>query len=147
MKKIIMLLCVILALTLFLASCVGTGTPPTGNEIPGNPEEKDPNDSPSEPSGTDGLVYTLVGDAYYVTKYDGTASEVVIPSTHEGKPVTSIGATAFMNCYEITSITIPGSVTTIEDCAFYACTNITSMVIPEGVTTIGGRAFMGYRFT
>ena len=135
MKKIILLLCVILAFTLCLASCGGTGTP-GGDEIPGG------NDNPTEePVGTEGLVYTLVGDAYSVTKYEGSATEVVIPATHEGKPVTSIGQEAFRECDEITSITIPGSVTTIGAAAFYSCTKIESLVIPEGVKTIGMSAF------
>ena len=41
--------------------------------------------------GTEGLVYTLQDDdTYSVTGYTGTATEVVIPSTYEGKPVMSM---------------------------------------------------------
>ena len=46
---------------------------------------------------TEGLEFTLSDDGTYysVTDYTGTATEVYIPSTHNGLPVTSIGGRAF----------------------------------------------------
>jgi len=54
--------------------------------------------------------------------------------------VTSIGDSAFSNCYFLSSITIPDSVTSIGDYAFYYC-NLTSIEIPDSVTSIGSHAF------
>ena len=56
-------------------------------------------------------------------------------------PLTSIGDSAFYNCYGLTSLTIPSSVTSIGDGAFYNCHGLTSLTIPSSVTSIGGSAF------
>ena len=55
--------------------------------------------------------------------------------------VTSIGASAFLNCSSLTSVTIPNGVTRIGDSAFNNCTGLTSATIPSGVTSIGNYAF------
>ena len=48
-----------------------------------------------------------------ISKYNGSETSVNIPSTIDGKPVTSIGEKAFFNCFTLTSVTIPDSVTSI----------------------------------
>ena len=58
-----------------------------------------------------------------------------------GNGVTSIAASAFYNCYSLTSITIPDGVTSIANDAFYNCYSLTSITIPDGVTSIGQYAF------
>ena len=55
--------------------------------------------------------------------------------------VTTIGQSAFEQCYDLTSVTIPNSVTTIGNRAFEGCSGLTSVTIPNSVTTIGDRAF------
>lgn len=50
--------------------------------------------------------------------------------------VTTIGASAFRNCYELDSVTIPEGVTTIEEEAFWSC-DLSSIEIPASVTSIG----------
>ena len=95
-------------------------------------------------------------------------AEVVIPSKHEGKPVTSIcyyafrscssltsivlpssvtsiGYAAFWSCISLTSIVLPSSVTSIDNFAFVFCSNLTSIVLPSSVTSIGGQTFQGCR--
>jgi hypothetical protein len=42
--------------------------------------------------------------------------------------VTTIGASAFQNCYTLSSITIPSSVTSIGDYAFSGCTGLTNII-------------------
>jgi hypothetical protein len=55
--------------------------------------------------------------------------------------VTSIGSSAFNNCYSLASVTIPDGVTSIGGYAFANCTSLASVTIPDGVTSIGGYAF------
>ena len=86
---------------------------------------------------SDGLGYTVTGI--------GTCNNtnLVIPSTYENKPVTSIGNFAFYDCYSLTSIEIPNSVTSIGYAAFSNCYSLTSIEIPDSVTSIGKSAFFG----
>ena len=75
-------------------------------------------------------------------KYSG---DINIPNSVSIKgniySVTSIGGSAFGNCTDLTSVTIPESVTAIGNYAFYGCTSLTSVTIPEKVTSIGNYAF------
>ena len=91
-----------------------------------------------------GLVYTLSDDgASCIVSSIGACIDIdiVIPATHKGKPVTSIGYGAFIRCKSLTSITIPSSVTSIGDFAFSGCRGLTSITIPDSVTSIGIGAF------
>lgn len=54
-----------------------------------------------------------------------------IPSTIEGKIVTTIGKDAFEDCSSLKSITIPNSITTIGDDAFVDCESITIQCNPS----------------
>ena len=47
----------------------------------------------------------------------------------------------FMNCYNVTSVTIPKGVTSIASEAFYYCENLKSITLPEGVKQIESAAF------
>lgn len=85
--------------------------------------------------------FTFDKDTAAITKYVGTASEVVIPSTINGVAVKVIGEDAFASNEVITSVVIPKGVTTIESEAFLNCPNLKSIKIPNGVTTIGSVAF------
>lgn len=62
-----------------------------------------------------------------ITKYTGTESTVILPSTISNWPVTKIGEAAFQDNTTITSVTIPASVTEIGSNAFAGCTNLTSV--------------------
>ena len=100
----------------------------------GEPEVK-----PSE-----GLEFTLNYDrqSYSVAGIGScTDTNVIIPSTYNKLPVTSIGNNAFRDCRSLTSITIPDSVTSIGGFAFLGCRSLTRITIPNGITSIGQRAF------
>ena len=62
-------------------------------------------------------------------------STSTIPNT-----VTSIGASAFYKCSDMSSVTIPNSVTNIDRSAF-SQTGLTNVTIPNSVITIGDGAF------
>jgi len=100
-------------------------------------------ESMEKPAPASDFEYSILNGECTITKYVGSAAEVMIPSKIEQCPVTEIGACAFMECYSPTNIIIPEGVTSIGDRAFYACGRLSSMVIPEGVTSIGDRAFAG----
>ncbi|MDB4797200.1 leucine-rich repeat protein [bacterium] len=90
----------------------------------------------------DPLTYKIEGETVTIIdclRY--ATSPVVIPSAYEGKPVTSIGKSAFSGCVNLTSVTIPDSVSSIQPFAFEYCGSLTSVTIPDSVTSIGGRAF------
>ena len=72
-----------------------------------------------------------------------TVGAITVPSTLGGYTVVTIGATAFIGCSGLTSVTIPSCVTSIGYRAFLGCTGLTSVAIPSSVTSIGGSAFWG----
>ncbi len=118
---------------------------------------------------TPGLVYTLSAnsDQYSITGYVGASSDVYIPTTYNGIPVTSIGANAFKSntvvktifiadggvktissnafsgCSNLENINIQSKVTAIGSAVFKNCTGLKSIEIPSSVTSIGDYAFSG----
>lgn len=62
-----------------------------------------------------------------ITKYTGTESTVILPSTISSWPVTKVGEDALKDNTTITSVTIPANVTEIGANAFADCTNLTSV--------------------
>lgn len=97
----------------------------------------------------DGIYYNLITKgkvaevAQNPNNYSGSV-EIPESVTYEGVnySVTTIGASAFMNCYNLTSITIPNSITSIRACAF-ASAGIESIAIPSSVISIGSNSFSG----
>ncbi len=76
---------------------------------------------------SDGLKLVLSDDGKsYVVSGIGTCTDtdIVIPDTYEGLPVTSIGSKAFSGCKSLTSITIPDTVTNIGTGAFENCSSL-----------------------
>ena len=86
------------------------------------------------PEGSQGLEYELNADGQsYSVVGIGTCTDtdVVIPSIHEGLPVTKIGGYAFAEYIQLTSITIPDSITSIGVGAIYYCDSLTSINISD----------------
>ena len=70
----------------------------------------------------DGSVYVRNGSAItFMGNYSIANADVIIPSTFDGLPVTSIGKNAFRNDWELTSVTIPSSIKSIGSGAFRGC--------------------------
>ena len=86
-------------------------------------------------------IYTPYSDHVEITGYIGSATDIKIPRSIEGLPVTSIGNRAFSDCENLVSIIIPDSVTSIGNRAFCDCDNLTSVTIPDSVTSIGDYVF------
>jgi len=90
---------------------------------------------------SDGYVYTVSGSNATIIGYTGLGGNITIPENLAGFRVTSIGLYAFLRCFTLSSVTIPGSVTSIGEGAFQSCTSLTSVTIPDSVTSISDYVF------
>lgn len=93
---------------------------------------------------TENLDYELSGDgSYYIVSGRGGADDsfIFIPAQFGGKPVKSIGESAFENDDKLTGIYLPETVESVADYAFYGCSNLTSVKMQDGLKTIGVQAF------
>ncbi len=97
-------------------------------------------------SGTGALTYddyeytVLEDETVEITKYQGTETEIVVPSVIDEKPVTSIGKLSF--CFKtITSVFIPDSVLSIGESAFYMCESLEEINLPDSIISIDRCAF------
>lgn len=116
-------------------------------------------------SASEGLFFSLQGNEYTLIDI-GTCedTDIIIPKTYNGYPVSAIGDRAFADCStltrvtipdsvisirisafggcsELTSVTIPDSTTSIRDAAFYRCNKLASIILPNSLKSIGARAF------
>ncbi len=106
--------------------------------------------NPSEFTAGD-LMYRVNDDQVSVTVtghvngYEATGDLIIPESVSYGGhdyTVTTIGESAFLYCFYLTSLSIPNTVTTIEASAFAYCQSFTGdLVIPNSVTTVGYGAF------
>ena len=84
---------------------------------------------------SNGFLYAPIGtDEYSVIGYEGSAREITIPSSFNGKTVTTIADHAFDGS-NITSAIIPDCITTIEENAFASCTELNTINIGAGATS------------
>ncbi len=98
-------------------------------------------DHEAVPLPTSGLV--IQGDVLlYVTKYQGTATNVVIPESYDDRPVRGIAADAFKKS-NIVSVTIPDTIHYIRESAFSQCQNLKTLHLPASVEEIDPTAFFG----
>ncbi|MBR5806848.1 MAG: leucine-rich repeat protein [Oscillospiraceae bacterium] len=86
-------------------------------------------------SGT-GEMYNYDSDTVPWYSYKDNIIKVVV---EEG--VTSIGASAFAECKQITEVSLPDSLTSIGVYAFLYCDSLETITIPNNVTSIGWAAF------
>ncbi|MGI6644485.1 MAG: leucine-rich repeat domain-containing protein [Bacilli bacterium] len=103
-----------------------------------------PDLTPVQPNASllNGLSLTLVGDEYHITGFDGSVTELNIPESFNGIPITNIGSDVLRGS-KITKLSVPGSLKTIEDGAFSGLTTLTEIHLAEGIETIGDNAFSG----
>ncbi len=124
-----------IAISILAVGCGGkdestTETKPVEEKIVEVKEEVKPTE---EASLNPNLKYEIKGDAVTITDCDeGVSGKLVISSTIEGNPVTSIGDWAFTSCTKLTSITIPDGVTSIGRAAFSDCSNLTTIEVGTG---------------
>lgn len=115
------------------------------------------------PIQADDFLFQWIDGSLSIVGYQGTNSVIVVPSSFEGSPVTSvenlrvpkmvsctfsegivsIGRSALNGCWNLTNVTFPSSLTTIGSRAFADCHQLSSVVIGSGVTNLGASAFEG----
>lgn len=113
------LLCIFTAavLALALAGCGGEKSPYTFKK------------------NSDGSGYICTGAS------ESAGSELAIPDTYRGKPVTGIGSNAFNGRTDLRKITLPDSITEIDAYAFMGCSSLTEINLPNQLETIFIGAF------
>ena len=80
-------------------------------------------------------------ELYYVPQT--AKGEFIIPKAVNGYSIVSIGNRAFLDCTELTAVTIPEATTTIRQYAFQGCKGLASVTISESVAEIESHAFNG----
>ena len=81
------------------------------------------------------------GTAYAVTGFSLQESDIVIPATYNGLPVTKINPKAFANQEQLTSVIMPDCITVIADSAFFRCHKLRSVYFSEGIDRFGDGVF------
>ena len=96
-----------------------------------------------------------IGNLYYYLDFSSMEAIIAPDNSYSGSlvipeklysrygtfTITGIYASAFENCDDLTSVTIPNSITSIGNFAFSSSSGLTSITIPNSVTSIGGGAF------
>ena len=97
--------------------------------------------APITASEEDFCYEILEDETVEITGYSGYMSNLKIPATINGYPVTSIGADAFYDCRYLQAVTIPEGVTYINMWAFQDCYNLKSVSLPDSLEYIDSSAF------
>ena len=92
------------------------------------------------PAGSGGLSYAIPDSVTNLWE-DAFMDAYNLASITLGTNLQSIGDSAFQDCYNLTSITLPNSVTNLGFSVFYSCFSLTNVVIGSGLTSIGFQDF------
>ncbi|MBR4100920.1 MAG: DUF4434 domain-containing protein [Oscillospiraceae bacterium] len=94
-----------------------------------------------EHDALDYLSYTVTDSGVRITGCEKSVTEIVIPDTIEGKPVTVIDWYAFENCKFLKSVVLPDTITHISRYAFVHCISLESINMPASLYAIEQSAF------
>jgi hypothetical protein len=126
-----------------------------GTPDPDKPDPDNPDPDPTPPSETIVASGTCGKSLNWILSEDGTLRITGTGNMDEdptwpkeqivkvvvGKGATSISAKAFMDCTNLTTISLPETLRTIGTCAFYGCSNLDGVTLPSSLTAIGTSAF------
>ena len=107
----------------FLSACADTPVPPVSD----NTTDAAVTDAPVEETPVSDFEYEESEGGITITGYKGSSVDVVIPANISGKPVTSIGYSAFFG-KSVQTVTLPGTVTDITEMAFDGCVTLKSVI-------------------
>ena len=81
-------------------------------------------------------TYQIGGGGCIITRYSGTASNLVIPDTLDGKEVRTIAWYSFAGNTNLRSVVIPDTVEIIDYWAFSDCSNLSKVTLSNNLTTM-----------
>lgn len=112
-----------------------------------------------------GVQYGTSDDDLFVSGYQGTGVNIVIPDTYEGKKVVGITdnvfkdkniesvmigdhvrwifSSAFANCKQLSRVQFGESLTYLDRDAFYGCEKLEEIALPDSLETVYGNTFEG----
>lgn len=99
------------------------------------------NDHDGELSYEEAAAVTSLSDFFMNDEYGVREVMTSFDELQYFTGLTNINAWAFLNCYNLTSVTLPNTIREIEDYAFQGCSSLSSITFPEGLTEIGKEAF------
>lgn len=94
-----------------------------------------------ESTTADGFKYREIDGGVEICAYIGTAEDVVIPDTIDGKAVIAIGGMAFWTNDSIKSVVVGKNIQKIGEEAFYHCQALTQVILSDNIIEIGDYAF------
>lgn len=96
-----------------------------------------------DPSKPEWIIRQYTMDESELTRYNGTDTEVEIPTEYNGIAVRQIGDEAFIDYSDLVSVKIPEGMKYIRSRAFLNCPSLMAVYIPGSVETVEDYAF-GY---
>lgn len=88
------------------------------------------------------LYYRIEKEKITITRFQGTASEVILPGQIEGMPVARIDKKAFLSRKNLRKVFLPDSMEEIGDWAFAYCGGLKEVVLPFREMRFGRAVFM-----
>ena len=97
-----------------------------------------------ETCGIQEYTYTLNdSDVATITGYNGNSADLTLPESIEGYTVKYIGSSAFAENTVLESVTVPSGYLLVNGSAFKNCTNLISITLPNTLTSMGGSIVNG----
>ncbi len=100
------------------------------------------------PTESGSMTFAVYQNEAHVTDYQGTDTQIEIPETVDGVPVTAVGPLAFKGDTGgdatpvlLKKVILPSTIQTIGGYAFYYLETLEEITLPEGLRTIGDSAF------
>lgn len=85
----------------------------------------------------------VIENGYRFEKYTGNDTRVILPDAIEGRPLTVIGAKAFLSCRNVERLVLPDSLEQVEDWAFAHMKGLEELVFPAKDIAFGKKVFLG----
>lgn len=89
------------------------------------------------------MIFREQNGSYCLEKYEGVGSSVVLPVEVQGKPLTVIGAKAFLSCRQVEKLALPAGIERCEDWAFAHMKDLRKLVLPAKDLSFGRKVFLG----